>query len=183
MRYTKVILTACLLVTAPAMSACQTGSAPLSQDEQFTVDQYKAIEEAALAEAAKYEPGTLPYMASMDKARKAHEAIIRVETEAAKTFFDDILGFIPLPEPLKKPLAVLGATLVFPRPREIYFEALKGVGRSAVEITPGIKGGMSPVEAVKELGNAAKGILAGVGLLDRHPKPDEATISEPDTTA
>lgn len=83
--------------------------------------------------------------------------------------WDFVAGWIPgvpdgAKDMLKAPAVALIASAAFPRPRRHYLNAMKALGRSAVEINP-IGSKMAPGAAVAELWTAGKAILAAPGLV------------------
>lgn len=179
LKYLEICLISCLLIILPACPG--KVSPPLDPAQQYTVDQLQEVEDKALAEAAKYEEGSANYLANLQRAREAHDAISEIEAEASKGFISNVLDYLPIPEPFKAPVATIGASLIFRRPRELYLAQLKSLAQAAMHVSPierkeegGIQ--LSKVgvgDAVKELWNVVKSPLVITGLMDRHPKPDQ----------
>lgn len=168
LRYVNVACTSLLLVLAPMFLAQGCKSASLNQSQQAATQEAETRLQVAIASGDE------------EAAAKAQADIDAEQQQAnqaqAKGWVDFVLGFVPAPEHMKKPLAAgaaaIGAQLCFERPRSNWKKAITAMGRSVKEANP-IGSKMEPGKAATEVKNAVRSIGALVGLKHTTDDPDE----------
>jgi len=158
----RVGIVSTLLVTLPILG-CK-GSPPMSMESKEQVAVLEVQKQAALDAG------------DMEAANAIDLQIAKIEVREGETFvggFFDIVGqFIPGVEALKGAVVPLIASLAFPRPRELYLKALKGVGKTAKELNP-IGSSMAPGSAVEALVGSFRDLGAAIGLKHTSDDPDQ----------
>jgi len=168
LRYLNVACTSLLLVLAPMFLAQGCKSVAPDANGQAAIEAAQIELERAILEGDEE--------AAAEAQRKIDEEQRRANEGQARSWVDFVLGFVPAPEHMKKPLAAgvaaVGAQLCFERPRNNWKKAIAAMGRSVKEANP-IGSKSEPGKAAEEIKTAVRSIGALVGLKHTTDDPDE----------
>tara|TARA_E500000305_G_scaffold104816_1_gene101676 strand:+ start:3266 stop:3850 length:585 start_codon:yes stop_codon:yes gene_type:complete len=168
LQYTRVSFATLVLILMPMVMAQSCKNATPSVDGQAKIEAAQIELERAILEGDEE--------AAAEAQKKIDAEQSKANEGQARSWVDFVLGFVPAPEHMKKPLAAgvaaVGAQLCFERPRSNWKKAFAAMGRSVKEANP-IGSKSEPGKAAEEIKTAVRSIGALVGLKHTTDDPDE----------